>query len=88
MALAVMRVTRLICLDQITMPLRAKVLNKNGDTGWWTFLIHCPLCVSVYVGAVAAVLYYYEGHQAWVVIPALALAFSQLTIFVNHAEVL
>lgn len=87
-ALAVMRITRIVALDKITIPIRRWVLEKNGDTGNWTFLIHCPLCVSFWVGAVVAPLYWFFGRSPWFLIPALALAFAQLVIMVHKAEAL
>jgi hypothetical protein len=87
-ALAVMRVTRLIVLDQITMPFRAWLLTRNGETGWFTFLFHCPLCASVWVGAAVAPLYWFFGRSAWFLIPALALAFSQVVVMINRADAL
>jgi hypothetical protein len=87
-ALAVMRVTRLIVLDQITMPIRSWVVTRNGDTGWWTFLLHCPLCASVWIAAAVAPLYWFVGRSPGFLIPVLALAFAQLVVFVNKAEIL
>jgi hypothetical protein len=87
-ALAVMRVTRLVVLDQITNPIRMWIISKNGETGWFSYLIHCPICASVWIGGVAAPLYWFYGRNAWFLIPAIALAFSQLVIAVNRAEVL
>ena len=43
------------------------------------YLITCPWCASVYVGAVAAPIVYFWGSSPWLLVPALALAFSHLT---------
>jgi hypothetical protein len=45
------------------------------------YLIECPWCVSIYVGAVAAPLVYFLGSSPWLFVPALALAFSYVTGF-------
>ena len=45
------------------------------------YLITCPWCVSIYVGAVAAPLVYFWGSSPWLLVPALALAFSYATGF-------
>jgi hypothetical protein len=43
------------------------------------YLVACPWCVSIYVGAAAAPLVWFWGSSPWLAIPALALAFSQAT---------
>lgn len=51
-------------------------------------LIVCPWCASIYVGAVAAPLWFWLGTSPWVLVPAAALAFSYLTGFLaqRHGE--
>lgn len=43
------------------------------------YLITCPWCASIYVGAVAALLVWLAGGSPWLFVPALALAFSYVT---------
>ena len=43
------------------------------------YLIGCPWCASIYVGAVAAPLVYWLGESPGLLVPALALALSHLT---------
>jgi len=43
------------------------------------YLIGCPWCASIYVGAVAAPLWYWAGLSPWCLVPAAALAFSYVT---------
>lgn len=43
------------------------------------YLLTCPWCVSIYVGAVAAPVLWFWGSSPWLAIPALALALSQVT---------
>lgn len=54
-ALAVARVTRLVTQDEITEPLRRGVLRRlNPDNRLHlklAYLLECPWCVSVWVGA-------------------------------------
>lgn len=59
-SLAVARVTRLIYSDYISMPIRQWVMKRNGEEGWWTFGIHCPKCVSVWVAAPAAAIWQFS----------------------------
>lgn len=51
------------------------------------YLITCPWCASIYVGAVAAPLWYWLGTSPWLLVPAAALAFSYITGFLaQHGE--
>lgn len=51
------------------------------------YLVTCPWCASIYVGAVAAPLWYWLGTSPWVLVPAAALAFSYVTGFLaQHGE--
>jgi len=84
-ALAAMRVTGLLAQDQLTGSARAwvvKRVDRGEPTGWRAtliYLIHCPWCVSIYVSAVAAVVWYTVGNTPALLVIAAALAFSQLT---------
>lgn len=64
---------------------RRQVAGERYDDGaerpLTVYLIHCPWCVSIYVGAVAAPLVYFLGSSPWLLVPALALAFSYVTGF-------
>lgn len=76
-ALATARLTRLVVDDQITLPVRAWILRRVKEDGQLAYLITCPWCVSVYVGAaVASVLWAWPAYAQW---PAAALAFSYVT---------
>lgn len=48
-ALAVARLTRLVCLDKITVGLRQAVIRKWGPESWAAKLILCPWCISVWI---------------------------------------
>lgn len=50
LALAVARVTRLVVLDEITVGFRSWVIRRFGDDHKLTYLVHCPWCVSIWVG--------------------------------------
>lgn len=83
-ALAVMRVTGLIQADSITEDARDRLLVWLDDRpktlgAFVADLIKCPWCVSIWVGGVAAPLVYFWGDHPVLVIPALMLAFSQVT---------
>lgn len=53
--------------------------SANGEPPLGAYLLTCPWCVSIYVGAVAAPLCWWWGDRPWLFIPALACAFSQVT---------
>lgn len=81
-ALATMRLTGLITLDEISRPIRDAVTvatDQRPRWRWAGYLAQCPWCVSVWVGAgVAAAAWAWHGHAAlgW---PIMALAFAQVT---------
>lgn len=82
-ALAVARLTGLTVADSITLPIRARILDWLDDEpnslGWWIGeWFSCPWCVSVWIGAGLAPAVWWYGNQPWLVIPAIALAFSQV----------
>jgi hypothetical protein len=93
-ALAVARVTRLVTEDALTEPVRARLLPRlwrryapHIPPADWevaeppklVYLVTCPWCVSIYVAAVAAPLWYFLGSNPWVLVPAAGLSFSHLT---------
>lgn len=83
-ALAVARVTGLIVADTITEPVRDRVINWLDDTPgsageWFSSLITCPWCAGMWVSLVAAPLVWFWGDSPVMLVPALALAFSQVT---------
>lgn len=78
-ALATHRLTKLIIDDKITEDLREKVFARfgNPDDSKISYLITCPWCVSMYVGAGVAMLRAF-APRAWS--PAsYALAVSSVT---------
>lgn len=52
-ALAIVRLTRLITVDKITDPLRKRILDKAGATHWITYLMYCPWCLSIHIALIA-----------------------------------
>lgn len=83
-ALAVMRLDGLIRADDITEDARDALLRWLDDRpktlgAFVAELIQCPWCVSIWVGAVAAPLVWFFGDHPVMLIPALMLAFSQVT---------
>lgn len=83
-ALAVARVTGLIVADTITEPIRDRIVGWLDDTPgsageWFASLITCPWCAGMWVSLIAAPLVWFWGDSPVMLIPALALAFSQVT---------
>lgn len=50
------------------------------------YMAMCPWCVSIYAGAIAAPLVWFWGSSPWLVVPAMALAFSYLVGFLAQHE--
>jgi hypothetical protein len=87
-ALAVARVTGLVTTDTITEPARDAVIGWLDDRprtlgAFVSKLITCPWCASIWLAAVAAPLVWFWGEHPLLIVPALALAFSQITGMVS-----
>jgi hypothetical protein len=82
-ALAVARLTGLVVDDEITRPARAVLLaNVHPDDRFANAaatLITCQWCSSIWIAAAATPLYWWFGHHLWLLLPAIGLAFSQVT---------
>lgn len=83
-ALAVMRLDGLIRADGITEGARGSLLAWLDDRpktlgAFIADVIDCPWCLSIWIGAVAAPLVWFWGDHPVMLIPALMLAFSQVT---------
>lgn len=75
--LSVARLTRLITDDAILDTPRGWILER--PTGSLAYFIRCPWCVSIWVGAGAGALVYFQ-HRHWPIqVALLALAASYLT---------
>jgi hypothetical protein len=88
-ALAVARVTGLITVDTITESARNRVLVWLDDRprtlgSTVATLITCAWCAGMWVSAVAAPLVWWWGASPWMLVPALALAFSQVTGMISE----
>jgi hypothetical protein len=77
-ALAVARITRLITTDYLTAGPRSRLIRRLGVDHKVSYLITCPWCASVWVGAVVAPAAYWWGGHAWFWLPASALAYSHV----------
>lgn len=83
-ALAVARVTGLITTDTITESARDAVIGWLDDRprtlgSYLAVLITCPWCASVWLGLLASPMIWLWGDSPVMLVPALALAFSQVT---------
>ena len=77
--LFVWRVTRLIVADQIIKPVRDRIVLRLGPDQWFAYLITCPWCASVWVGAATSVAAYWWADARWWFIMVLAGAASLVT---------
>lgn len=81
-ALVVARLTGVVTTDEITRTPREWLLARLDDTRPARavgYLITCQWCVSIWVGAAVAPLAWFWGYLPWLLLPALALAASQVT---------
>jgi hypothetical protein len=87
-ALAVARVTGLIWADSITEDARDALIGWLDDRpktlgSYLADLITCPWCASIWVAFIASPLIWFWGDSPAMLIPAIALAFSQVTGMTN-----
>ena len=87
-ALAVARVTGLIVADSITEPVRDWIVARLDDRprtlgSFIAALIECPWCAGMWVSLIAAPLVWFFWASPVMLIPAVALAFSQVTGMTN-----
>jgi hypothetical protein len=83
-ALAVARVTGLITADSLTEDARDAITGWLDDRpktlgNYVSILIGCPWCVSIWIAFIASPLVWIWGESPVMLIPAIALAFSQVT---------
>lgn len=87
--LSVARLTRIVTIDQIFAPVRDVVRRRLGADSQITYLIFCPWCMSIWIGAgVSAVLWWgtpvgaslaSEGISWWVGVTIFTLVSSWAT---------
>lgn len=89
--LAVARLTGLLAFDEITRPIRESLVKRLNPTKGWhrkiAYLVGgasdegdgCPWCLSLWIAAAVAPLVWWHGDSAFMIIPAAALALSQVT---------
>jgi hypothetical protein len=88
-ALAVARVTGLIVSDTITEPARDWALGWLDDRpatlgSFIAALIQCPWCAGMWVSLLASPMVWFWGDSPVMLIPAIALAFSQVTGMISN----
>lgn len=80
-AAAVARLAVLITEDKIAERPRNALIrrwSRAGDESYRVYLLLCQWCISVWIAAVAAPVWYFLGDNPWFLIPAAGLAFSYL----------
>lgn len=75
-ALAVARLSVLVTDDRITEAPRRALLRRAKEGGYLEYLAVCQWCVSVWIGAIAAFVWWNWPDAWWSLGPAAALAFS------------
>lgn len=99
-ALAVARVTRLVTSDKITEGIRYRFVasrlrrkygvsptaEQMGSPPMLAYLIMCPWCISIWIGAALAPFVALWGTRPWLWAPAFALAASYVSGFLAQRE--
>jgi Protein of unknown function (DUF1360) len=83
--LAVARLTRLLVSDKLTLGIRQRVVREWGIDSKFSYLIHCPWCMSVWVALLVmppAVLW----PNRWVIAALAIPAASYVTGFLANRE--
>jgi hypothetical protein len=76
--LAVARVTRLVNADRITQAPRDAIVRRLDPNGMAAYMVFCPWCVSVYVGAAGGAAWWAWGDTRIFTAAVLALAASHV----------
>jgi len=88
--LAIARVTRLLTtdriLDQPRIALMERFISKAGDESLAAYLVSCPWCISMYVGAAGAGAWWAWGTNTAYLAVTLALAASYVTGWLSSHE--
>lgn len=85
-ALAVARVTRLLTRDRILRAPRDKILAALPDDSLTAYVIVCDWCISMYMGAAAALIGAALNWWPWTWAPILTLAYSHTTGWLASRE--
>lgn len=83
LALASACLTGAIVDAKIFEPVRNWILRHNGEDGWFTYLVHCLVCASFWVGLGWAAYACLFLGVSWTLLVPLGFAFSYLTILLN-----
>ncbi len=82
-ALACYRLTRLVTADQITLPLRTWVLDRNR---WFGYLVTCDWCLSIWVAPWITAGIMFHGEHLFVQAPIVAFSLSAVTGLLSMIE--
>lgn len=91
-AFAVARLTRLVCADKITEPVRNAAARRLPDGSLVVYLLFCRWCMSMWVALPLAAMWWVASplprwsDRWWLDVPAAALALSHVTGLLVRAE--
>lgn len=81
-AVSTYRLTRVLTYDDISVPLRLAILRRVKPTNPIATFIQCPWCVSIWIGAGAAVYLILAFDITWWLFLPMLLVFSAVTGFI------
>lgn len=90
--LAAARLTRLICADKITEPLRMAAARRLHDQSLLLYLLFCRWCMSIWIAVPMAAAWWAASSLPqwsgwwWLDVPTVALALSHVTGLLVRAE--
>ncbi len=73
------RITRVLTVDQISYPIRQRIVVWLGPDNWFAYLVTCPWCLGLWVSAGVGAASYFYGDTRWWFYVALAGSASLLT---------
>lgn len=84
-ALAAFRITKFITDDYLALPFRDAVAAQFGEDSKLSYLVNCPWCTSIYVGAGVAMARHLAPRAWSPVASALALS-AAASLIQTHLE--
>ena len=80
------RITRLLTTDQVSYPIRQRIVVRLGPDHWFSYLVTCSWCLGLWVAAGVAAGAYFWAEQRWWLAVGLAASASSVTGLLSRLE--